>query len=315
MISRVAAVLLLVMYLCLLIFVMYTHKHLMEPAEEDNSSKPKAITQGKTGDIEIVVQPSKRNSGKVEMALAPLESHENHQHGMTSFQAMEDTEEEKEETDTKNDGDDDDDLNMSLFGSMALLFTSTTLVALLSEYLVGAIEPMSAHAGITEAFIGLILVPIIGLLFVFCNAVEHITAIRMARKGKMDISLSIAIGSATQVAMFVVGLAVIVGWMMDIPMTLDFPQFELIMFIYTSIIVFALVSNGSSNWLKGAMLLCLYVLIAVAVYHQKLITILFVLCFFCSVSMQFFFPLFFLLRTIVVVSTCIASKPIPAQNI
>jgi len=155
---------------------------------------------------------------------------------------------------------------MTLLGSMTLLFVSTTFVSLLSDYLVGAIEPMSSNAGITEAFIGLILVPIIG------NAVEHITAIRMARKGKMDISLSIAIGSATQVAMFVVGLAVIIGWMLDIPMALDFPQFELLIFIYTSIIIFALVSNGSANWLKGAMLLCLYVLIAVAVYHQEVPT-------------------------------------------
>jgi len=152
---------------------------------------------------------------------------------------------------------------MSLVGSTVLLFLSTTLVALLSDYLVGSIEPMSRRAGVTEAFIGLILIPIIG------NAVEHLTAIRMARKGKMDISLSIAIGSATQVAMFIVPLAVIIGWILDIPMTLDFPQFEVLMFIYSSIIIFALVSNGSSNWLKGAMLICLYVAIAVAVWNQE----------------------------------------------
>jgi len=151
---------------------------------------------------------------------------------------------------------------MSFLGSITLLFVSTILVAVLSEFLVGAIEPMSNKANISQAFVGMILLPIIG------NAVEHITAVRMALKGKMDISLSIAIGSATQVAMFVVGFAVIVGWILDIPMKLDFPQFEVQMFIYTSIILFALVSDGSSNWLEGAMLLCLYSLIAVAVWHQ-----------------------------------------------
>jgi len=255
MVSRVAAVLLLVMYSCLLIFVMYTHKHLMDEVEEE-PVKRKSISKVNKEELEVVVQSSNFNAREVQMVSQKPKTDEE----MTGFHAMKD--------EGMNGGDaseeeDDDELEMSLFGSMTLLFVSTTFVALLSEFLVGAIQPMSENAGITEAFIGLILVPIIG------NAVEHITAIRMARKGKMDISLSIAIGSATQVAMFVVGLSVIVGWILDIPMTLDFPQFEVVMFIYTSIIVFALVSNGSSNWLKGAMLLCLYVMIAVAVYHQQ----------------------------------------------
>ncbi|ETO32978.1 calcium antiporter, partial [Reticulomyxa filosa] len=102
------------------------------------------------------------------------------------------------------------------------------------------------------------------------NGVEHITAVRMARKRKMDIALSIAIGSATQVAMFVVAMAVIVGWILGVPMTLDFEEFEVQMFTYTSIILFILISDGVSNWLEGAMLLCLYTSIAVAVWHQEI---------------------------------------------
>lgn len=258
MVSRVAAVLLLIMYSCLLIFVMYTHKHLMDEIEEE-PAKRKSISKLNKDELEVVVQSSKsQNTREVQMVAHKAKTDEE----MTGFHAMQDEGMNGGNTTADAEEEDDDDLEMTLFGSMTLLFVSTTFVALLSEYLVGAIEPMSSNAGITEAFIGLILVPIIG------NAVEHITAIRMALKGKMDISLSIAIGSATQVAMFVVGLSVIVGWILDIPMTLDFPQFEVVMFIYTSIIVFALVSNGSSNWLKGAMLLCLYVMIAVAVYHQ-----------------------------------------------
>ena len=72
----------------------------------------------------------------------------------------------------------------------------------------------------STSFVGLILLPIIG------NAVEHVTAIRMALKNKMDIALSIAIGSATQVAMFVVGLSVVVAWCMDLELALDFNMFE-----------------------------------------------------------------------------------------
>merc|ERR1739842_125115 len=97
------------------------------------------------------------------------------------------------------------------------------------------------------------------------NAVEHITAIRMAMKTKM----SIAIGSATQVAMFVVALAVLVAWCIDLELSLAFDEFEVNLFIFSSIIIFATVSDGSSNWLEGSMLLGLYVLIAVAVWHQN----------------------------------------------
>ena len=92
----------------------------------------------------------------------------------------------------------------------------------------------------------------------------------MAVRNKMDIALSIAIGSATQVAMFVVGLAILVGWAMNLPLALDFEDFEVQIFIYTSIIIFALCSDGSSNWLEVVMLLCLYVLIAIAVWDQKI---------------------------------------------
>merc|ERR1711920_496823 len=88
----------------------------------------------------------------------------------------------------------------------------------------------------------------------------------MGLKNKMDVSLSIAVGSATQVAMFVVSLAIIVGWIIDLPLSLAFDPFEINLFIYSSIIIFATISDGSSNWLEGVMLLGLYALIAIAVY-------------------------------------------------
>ena len=146
---------------------------------------------------------------------------------------------------------------------MILLFVATALVSLLSEYLVDSITDMAADIDMKPAFVGIILLPIIG------NAVEHITAIRMAVRNKMDIALSIAIGSATQVAMFVVSLAVIVGWIIDLPLSLAFDPFEIDLFIYSSIIIFATVSDGSSNWLEGVMLLGLYALVAIAVWHQS----------------------------------------------
>ncbi|ETO32368.1 hypothetical protein RFI_04750 [Reticulomyxa filosa] len=267
-VSRAAAILLLIMYSCLLVFVLFTHKDIGENKELVGAMILHEIhSDGQQGD-----EHEHDHEHDHDHDHNHDHEHENeHQHSKEKDEEVGHAEE------------DDDELKMSMFGSMALLLSTTILVAVLSEFLVAAIEPMSSNAGIKEAFVGMILLPIIGNCFfrVFVlyvnivvsfggNAVEHITAIRMARKGKMDIALSIAIGSATQVAMFVVALAVIVGWILDIPMTLDFPQFEVQMFIYTSIIIFALISDGSSNWLEGAMLLCLYVMIAIAVWHQEI---------------------------------------------
>ena len=106
--------------------------------------------------------------------------------------------------------DEDDDLELSLPVAILVLLISTLLLSFLSDYLVDAIEPMADSLGISEAFIGIIIIPIVG------NAVEQLTAIRMAIKNKMDIALSIAIGSATQVSIFAISSAVLVAWLMDV---------------------------------------------------------------------------------------------------
>jgi len=121
---------------------------------------------------------------------------------------------------------------------------------------------MAQKCKMSPAFIGIILLPIIG------NAVEHITAIRMAVQGRMDVAISIAIGSATQVAMLVVSVAVLIAWAMGLDLDLAFNPFEVNLFLYSTIIIFTLISDGKSNWLEGAMLLGLYVLIAISVWPQ-----------------------------------------------
>ena len=78
-----------------------------------------------------------------------------------------------------------------------------------------------------------------------------------------------AIGSATQVAMFVVSLGVIIAWIIDLELSLCFDPFETQLFIYSSIIIFAIIADGSSNWLEGVMLLALYILVGIAVWDQQ----------------------------------------------
>jgi len=108
-----------------------------------------------------------------------------------------------------------------------------------------------------SSFIGLILLPIVG------NAAEHVTAVSAAAKGKMDLALSVAVGSATQIALFVVPFSVIVGWIVDVPMSLDFRIFETAVFLLSVFIASSVLSDGHANWFEGAMLIASYLIVAI----------------------------------------------------
>ena len=253
MVSRAAAIILMLMYCCLLAFVLFTHKDIMnaEAHEQGYELKPERQPLLLQHSVKSIKEESdvdlRTDSDFTDIGAGGQQSAVDNADG--------------EQLDGADD-DEDDEPELTLFGSMIVLLISTGLVSLLSEYLVDSITDMASNLGMKPAFVGIILLPIIG------NAVEHITAIRMAVRNKMDIALSIAIGSATQVAMFVVSLAVIVGWMIDLPLSLAFDPFEIDLFIYSSIIIFATVADGSSNWLEGVMLLGLYALVGIAVWHQ-----------------------------------------------
>jgi Ca2+:H+ antiporter len=158
----------------------------------------------------------------------------------------------------KADNDDLEEPAFSLTGSMILLLAATILVSIFSELLVSSIDGFTKTASIPKSFVGLILLPIVG------NAVEHICAVRVALKNNMELALGVAVGSATQISLFVVPVCVVAGWIMDVPMTLAFNAFEAITYIISTIIVYVIVADGKSNWLEGAMLIILYCLVGVA---------------------------------------------------
>jgi Ca2+:H+ antiporter len=144
--------------------------------------------------------------------------------------------------------------------AIVVLVISTVGVAYLSEALVGAIEPVVATLGISEFFIGLIFIPIIG------NVAEHIVAVRVALKNKMTLSVEIAISSSLQIALFVAPLLVFISLLMGNPLTLIFNQLELIALI-AGVLIAALVSaDGESNWLEGAELLAIYIILGLAFF-------------------------------------------------
>ncbi|KUI57811.1 Vacuolar calcium ion transporter [Cytospora mali] len=162
---------------------------------------------------------------------------------------------------TTADGEDDDEPEISRTSAILLLLGSTALVALCAEFMVGAIDGVvSGNSGLSEAFVGLILLPIVG------NAAEHVTAVTVAIKNKMDLAIGVAIGSSIQIALFVTPLVVILGWIMNKDMSLYFTLFETISMFVSAFIVNFLVLDGRSNYLEGSLLCAAYIIIALAAF-------------------------------------------------
>jgi Ca2+:H+ antiporter len=148
----------------------------------------------------------------------------------------------------------------SLRRALFVLLAATVFVAWLSEILVSTVEPVIASLGITEFFLGVIIIPLVG------NVAEHLVAVQMALKNKMDLTLGISVGSSMQIALFVAPLLVFVSLAMGNPLTLVFNQFELLA-LAAAVGIAGLISlDGESNWMEGAQLLAVYAIIALAFF-------------------------------------------------
>ncbi|HEY7733918.1 MAG TPA: calcium/proton exchanger [Nitrososphaera sp.] len=141
-----------------------------------------------------------------------------------------------------------------------LLAASMGGVILVSEILVGSVEQTGEELGFGELFVGAIIVGIVG------NAAEHSSAILLARKGKIELSIGIAAGSGTQIALFVVPILVFAGIAMGQPFTLVFTLFELAMILLGAIILNLIVHDGKTNWFEGVMLTAVYVIMAIGFF-------------------------------------------------
>ncbi|ETN43786.1 calcium/proton exchanger [Cyphellophora europaea CBS 101466] len=157
-------------------------------------------------------------------------------------------------------GDEEGSTMLGPWAAGAVLVVITLLVAICAEYLVDSIDSIVEKAHISKTFIGLILIPIVG------NAAEHVTAVIVAYKNKMDLAIGVAIGSSLQIAIFVTPFLVILGWIMDRPMSLHFETFETVAFFLASLVVVLLIQDGKSNWLEGLLCLGMYIIIALAFY-------------------------------------------------
>ncbi|WP_043801467.1 calcium/proton exchanger [Deinococcus gobiensis] len=144
--------------------------------------------------------------------------------------------------------------------AVGVLAASTVAVAFMSEFLVGTLEAATASLGLTEFFVGLILIPIIG------NAAEHAAAVMFALRNKMNLSMTISLGSTVQVALLVAPLLVLAGLLVGQPMNLVVTPLELIAIVAAVLIANSVVRDGETNWLEGVLLLGVYVILAFAVF-------------------------------------------------
>ncbi|GAX28895.1 Ca2+:H+ antiporter [Fistulifera solaris] len=164
----------------------------------------------------------------------------------------------------ENDGDDAPFTRITMPVALVGLLTTTLLVAFFSDFLVESIDGFTEASGISRTFVGIILLPIVG------NAVEHVTAVTVAMKDKMDLAMGIALGSSTQISLLVVPLTVLVGWIVGVDMTLNFPHFEIIMYVLSILTVSIVLANPTCNWLEGSLLITTYFMIAVGFWFEKI---------------------------------------------
>ncbi|MDT7602369.1 MAG: Ca2+:H+ antiporter [Acidobacteriota bacterium] len=143
---------------------------------------------------------------------------------------------------------------------IVMLVVATAFVALIAEFLVGAVESAKDSLGLTEVFLGVIVVAVIG------NAAENSSAILMALRNKMDLSLGIALGSSLQIALFVAPLLVFASYLFGRPMDLEFTIPEVVAVVAAVFIAEQISSDGESNWLEGVQLLSVYAILAILFY-------------------------------------------------
>jgi Ca2+:H+ antiporter len=144
--------------------------------------------------------------------------------------------------------------------AVLVLLGATVLIAMLSELLVGAVGETVKTIGMSEFFIGIIVVPLVG------NVAEHAVAVQTAYKNKMELSMAVSLGSSLQIALFVAPVLVFISLLMGHPLTLVFNQFEIVALFVGVLIAAFVAQDGESNWLEGAQLLAVYAILALAFF-------------------------------------------------
>jgi len=224
LLSRGVAVLLMSMYLQWLVFNLSTHHDLFAPAHS-----PLNVDKLETKHALCRGSPSEVTTTDLEGLM------------------------DSDISDAEEDG-----AHMPPWLSTAILLGATVAVSFHCDWLVEAIDPVTKEFGVKRAFIATVLLPMVG------NFSEEIAAVTIASKGKLNLAMGVAIGAATQVALLVVPIAVLLGWAMGADLDLDFEVFQVQLLVVSILVVGFCLQDGHANWLKGSMLMTTYVIISTA---------------------------------------------------
>ncbi|TIA97065.1 hypothetical protein E3P94_03204 [Wallemia ichthyophaga] len=156
----------------------------------------------------------------------------------------------------------DEEPEMNTTAACVALLVITVITSFCADYLVGTIDTVAQEWHLPKPFIGLILLPLVA------NAAEHVTSVWMASKGKMPLAIGVSIGSSIQIAVCLLPLLLVIGWIIGQPLTLFFNNFETVSLFVSVLLVALIVQDGKSNWLEGAMLVVLYIVLALAFYKM-----------------------------------------------
>ncbi|KAH8831388.1 Sodium/calcium exchanger protein-domain-containing protein [Flagelloscypha sp. PMI_526] len=244
--SRGASIILIIIYVLSLIFQLYSHSHLYNPdaimeyrtpSTSTSSSRP----SGPAPLTEVnrrLVQPRRANS----LPFAGVRDPEN---GAFDAQSIEELESPA----------------MNLLVSVVALVAATGLTYLTAEALTDSLEDIGNNGTVTKEWLGLILLAVVG------NAAEHVTAVFVAYRNKVDLALAVSIGSCIQIALFVIPLLVIIGWCADIPLSLLFDPLEVAVLFLAVILVRFATEDGRTHYMSGVTLTFCYILIAYAFWY------------------------------------------------
>ncbi|KAF5017321.1 hypothetical protein F66182_10769 [Fusarium sp. NRRL 66182] len=244
--SHGTAIILLLTYAAYLLFQLKTHQNVFNEESQKVAAKPWSRGGAASGGI--------RQGIMVPGALAGggMTGHEENQRlsemlmNSHSLPGGADEEDEEEEP------------QLHFWVAVATLTFATVIIALCAEFMVDSIDAVTQTGNVSEEFIGLILLPIVG------NAAEHATAVTVAIKDKVDLAIGVCVGSSLQVALFLIPLLVVIGWGMgEEAMNLSFDMFQVATMFVSVLLVNYLIADGKSHWLEGWLLICLYSIIAV----------------------------------------------------
>lgn len=244
--SRGTAVILLVVYCGYLFFQLHTHVDMFNEESKKVAMKPRkgAIPQGAIAKGLATAGGIGAGAGRPYLPARPPQDE------LFKADAYVAEPEEPEEP------------QLHIAVAWATLAGATAIIGLCAEFMVDGISSVTASGAVSVEFVGLILLPIVG------NAAEHATAVTVACKDKMDLAIGVAVGSSMQVALFLIPLLVIIGWIMgNDNMTLDFDGFQVAVLFVAVLLVNYLIGDGKSHWLEGMLLQCLYLIIAVCAWY------------------------------------------------